>query len=79
MKIIWSAEAKYTFYKNRAYLSHHWNPETAKKFAENTIHTINLLIRNPYLGKYKMDLKCNVVLISRHISLHMKYMMIVLY
>jgi len=70
MKIIWSAEAKYTFYSNRNYLLHHWNHETAKKFIENTIHTINLLIQNPYLGKYKMDLKCNVVLISKQISLY---------
>ena len=70
MKIIWTAEAKYTFYNNKNYLLHHWNHETAKKFVENTLHTIDLLIQNPYLGKYKMDLKCNVVLISKQISLH---------
>lgn len=70
MNIIWSAEAKYTFYNNRNYLLHNWSVVTAQKFVENTLHTLNLLIKNPYLGKYKMDLKCHVVLISKHISLH---------
>lgn len=70
MKIIWTDEAKYTFYKNRNYLLHNWSYETSLKFVKNTLHTINLLIKNPQLGKYKMDLRCNVVVISKHISLH---------
>lgn len=70
MKIIWTAEAKYTFYKNRNYLLHNWSYEISLKFVENTLRTISLITQNPHLGKYKMDLKCNVVLISKHISLH---------
>jgi plasmid stabilization system protein ParE len=70
MKTIWTAEAKYTFYNNRNYLLHKWSYETSRKFVENALHTINLLIKNPNLGKYNMALKCNVVLISKHISLH---------
>jgi plasmid stabilization system protein ParE len=49
---------------------HNWNLEIAEKFVKSALHTVDLLTKNPYLGKYKTDLKCNEILISKHISLH---------
>jgi plasmid stabilization system protein ParE len=70
MQVIWSTEATNSFYNNRNYLLQNWNHQIAQHFTEKALHTINLLTKNPYLGKYKIDLKCNVILISKQISLH---------
>ncbi|WP_264535858.1 type II toxin-antitoxin system RelE/ParE family toxin [Flavobacterium sp. N1736] len=70
MKIIWSKEAKNAFYNNQGYLEQNWNSVIAQKFVAEVVHTINLIKNNPHLGKYKIDLRCNEIVISKHTSLY---------
>ncbi|MFD2942597.1 type II toxin-antitoxin system RelE/ParE family toxin [Flavobacterium notoginsengisoli] len=70
MKIIWSTNANYTFYKTRDYLIHYRNNEIAKKFANEVLKILDLISKNPSLGKFRDDLECNEILISKHTSLY---------
>jgi len=70
MKIIWSIKANYTFYAIRNYLIQYRNYEVGKKFGNEVTHVIHLLSTNPSLGKFRTDLECNEILISKYISLY---------
>jgi plasmid stabilization system protein ParE len=70
MKIIWSKKAKYNFYTIRNYLEHYWSPLIAEKFINDVLHINILLEKNPHLGKYRADLDCREILISKHITLY---------
>jgi plasmid stabilization system protein ParE len=70
MKIIWSTKAKYTFYNTQRYLEQNWNSEVAKKFVTEIVHTINSISKDPHLGKYKINLQCHEIMVSKHTSLY---------
>lgn len=70
MEIVWSKKANYTFYKTRDYLIHYRNNEIAQKFVNEVLLILNLISKNPLLGKFRNDLECNEILISRHMSLY---------
>lgn len=70
MKVVWSKQAYYTFHTTRNYLIQKWNDEIAKRFVNEVIHVIALISDNPQLGKTRKDLQCNVILISKHITLY---------
>jgi plasmid stabilization system protein ParE len=72
MKIVWSKHANYTFYNTRNYLLHYWNYQIAQKFADEVLHVIELISKNPHLGKFRFDLECNEILISKNISMYYK-------
>lgn len=70
MKIVWSARANYTFYTTRNYLIQYRNYEIAQKFTDQVLHILDLISINPHLGKFKSDLECNEIVISKYISLY---------
>jgi plasmid stabilization system protein ParE len=70
MKIIWSKKAKYSFYTIRNYLELYWSPLIAKKFINDVLHINKLLEKNPQLGKYRADLECREIVISKHVTLY---------
>ena len=70
MKIIWSKKAKYNFYNIQNYLELYWTPLTAKKFINDVVHVNGLLEKNPQLGKYRADLECREIVISKHVTLY---------
>lgn len=70
MKIIWSKKAKYSFYNIRNYLELYWSPMIAKKFIKDVLHVNKLLEKNPQLGKYRADLECREIVISKQVTLY---------
>lgn len=70
MKIVWSKNAKYTFYNIRNYLIHYRNTEIVEKFGNETVHLLQLLSQNPHLGKFRKDLECNEILVWKSTSLY---------
>ncbi|KIQ24049.1 MULTISPECIES: type II toxin-antitoxin system RelE/ParE family toxin [Flavobacterium] len=70
MEIIWSKKAKYNFDSIQNYLEHYWTPLIAKKFIKNVMHITKILENNPQLGKYRPDLECREILISKQITLY---------
>lgn len=70
MKIVWSARANYTFYTTLNYLIQYRNYEIAQKFTDQVLHILDLISINPHLGKFKPDLECNEIVISKYISLY---------
>lgn len=70
MKIVWSARANYTFYNTRNYLLQYRSNEIAQKFANEVLHILDLIAINPHLGKFRRDLECNEILISKYTSLY---------
>ena len=71
MKIVWSARANYTFYNIRNYLLQYRSNEIAQKFANEVLHILDLIAINPHLGKFRRDLECNEILISKYTSLYL--------
>ncbi|MEP6805313.1 MAG: type II toxin-antitoxin system RelE/ParE family toxin [Flavobacterium sp.] len=70
MKIVWSARANYTFYTTRNYLLQYRSNEIAQKFANEVLLILDLIAINPHLGKFRSDLECNEILISKYTSLY---------
>lgn len=70
MKIVWSAKSNYTFYSTRNYLIQYRNTEIAQKFVNEVLRIIDLISKNPHLGKFRNDLECNEILVWKHISLY---------
>ena len=70
MKIVWSKKAQYNFYSIQNYLELYWSPLTAKKFINDVLHVNSLLEKNPELGKYRIDLECREIVISKHVTLY---------
>ena len=70
MKILWSKKATYSFYNIRNYVEIYWSPLVAKKFANDVLHLNNLLEKNPQLGKYRADLECREIVISKQVTLY---------
>lgn len=70
MKIVWSKKAKYNFHTIQNYIEQYWTPLIAKKFVNDVLHIINLLEKNPQLGKYRKDLECREILISKQVTLY---------
>ena len=52
------------------YLIEYRSPEIAEKFANKVLHIINLISINPHLGKFRNDLECNEIVITKYISLY---------
>ncbi|MDR6760823.1 plasmid stabilization system protein ParE [Flavobacterium sp. 2755] len=70
MKIVWSSRATYTFYTTRNYLTQFRSNEIAQKFVKEVLHIIDLVTINPHLGKFRHDLECNEILVTKNISLY---------
>ncbi|KLT70745.1 MULTISPECIES: type II toxin-antitoxin system RelE/ParE family toxin [Flavobacterium] len=70
MKIIWSEKAKYSFHSIRNYIEICWSPLIAKKFTNDVLRVNNLLEKNPHLGKYRADLECREIVISKQVTLY---------
>lgn len=70
MKIVWSKKAQYNFYSIQNYLDLYWTPLTSKKFINDVLHINSLLEKNPELGKYRADLECREIVISKHVKLY---------
>jgi plasmid stabilization system protein ParE len=70
MKIVWSVKANYTFYTTRDYLIQYRSNEISQKFINEVLRIIDLISKNPHLGKYRTDLECNEISISKYISLY---------
>lgn len=70
MKIIWSKKAKYNFDNIQNYLEHYWSSLISKKFIKDVMHITKLLEKNPQLGKYRSDLECREIVISKQITLY---------
>jgi hypothetical protein len=51
------------------YLEHHWNPEVANHFENETVRVVNIVQRNPYIGRYDEYFRCNLILVVKQISL----------
>ena len=70
MEIVWSKKAKYNFYTIRIYLEQFWNTKVTDKFTSDVINVLNLLAKNPWLGKYNEELQCREILITKRIKLY---------
>jgi plasmid stabilization system protein ParE len=69
MEIIWTAKAKQTFYSNVSYLENYWTAEIADNFIKESLRVIEIIKKNPHIGRYDEDYQCNVILIVKQISL----------
>ncbi len=70
MEIVWSKKAKYNFYSIRNYLELYWSPLIAEKFILDVLRINKLLEKKPQIGKYRDDLECREIVISKHITLY---------
>lgn len=70
MNIVWSKKANYCFHNIRNYLEQFSNPLIAQKFIKEVMHVILLLEQNPLLGKYRKDLECREIVISKKVSMY---------
>ena len=70
MNIVWSNRANYTFYTTRNYLKQYRSNEVAQRFVNEVLRTIDLISKNPHLGKFRHDLECNEILVSKYTSLY---------
>lgn len=70
MKIIWSTRATYTFYSTRDYLIQFRGNKISQKFLNEVLRIINLITINPHLGKFRSDLECNEIVVTKNISLY---------
>ncbi|MCC9070008.1 type II toxin-antitoxin system RelE/ParE family toxin [Flavobacterium sp. F-65] len=69
MEVVWTLKAEKTYLQNCEYLLENWNLEVATKFDSEVLRVIDLISKNPYLGRYNNDFKCSIILIVKQISL----------
>lgn len=69
MEIIWTQKARFTFFDNIKYLEHYWNDAIAEDFENETLRVLDIVQKNPHIGRYDEDFGCNVILIVKQISL----------
>jgi hypothetical protein len=69
MEIVWTFEAKKTFKKNMIYLKNHWTKKEVDNFALEAFRTIEIVQKNPHIGKYSEDYGCHILVVVKQISL----------
>lgn len=69
MEIIWTQKARNTYWNNVDYLIRYWNENVVDDFENETLRTIEIILKNPTIGRYDEQLKCNIILIVKQISL----------
>ncbi len=69
MKIVWTFEAKNTFKSNMRYLKNYWSKKEVDDFALEALRTIEIIKKNPHIGKYDEDYDCRILVVVKQISL----------
>lgn len=69
MIVYWSNEALDRFDDIVEYLRLNFSEKEISKFAENTKSIVEMISRNPSIGKWSNKLQCNVFVLHRKISI----------
>ena len=69
MEIYWTHKAKITFFNNVTYLENYWNDQVAENFENETLRVLEIIEKNPHIGRYDEDFGCNIILIVKQIYL----------
>lgn len=69
MEIIWTLQAQDSFFKNYEFVQNYWGLNVASDFEFQTLRSIEIIKKNPQIGVYSEDFRCNVLVIVKQISL----------
>jgi len=69
MEVIWTEKAEKTYTKNYEYLVENWSLAIAEKFDEEVLKTIDIISKNPHLGRYNRDFDFSSILVVKQITL----------
>jgi plasmid stabilization system protein ParE len=69
MEIIWTQKARNSYWNNINYLEHYWNDDIADDFENETLRVLDIIEKNPHIGRYDEDFQCYIFLIVKQISL----------
>lgn len=69
MEIIWTVNARFSFYNNISFLENKWNEDVAMNFEIETLRVIDIIQKNPHIGRYDEDFRCNLIVVVKQISL----------
>ncbi|MGN7811204.1 type II toxin-antitoxin system RelE/ParE family toxin [Flavobacterium sp. 22076] len=69
MEVIWTEKAEKTYTKNYEYLVENWSLAIAEKFDEEVLKTIDIISKNPHLGRYNRDFDFSNILVVKQITL----------
>jgi len=72
MEVIWTQKAEKTYTKNYEYLVENWSLVIAEKFDEEVLKTIDIISKNPHLGRYNNDFDFSSILVVKQITLFYK-------
>lgn len=68
-KIIWTPEAKSSYFGIIKYLIDNWSHREVVAFSDKINNILEFISRNPQMGKWNSDLECNVLVVSPQVSL----------
>lgn len=69
MEVIWTEKAEKTYTKNYDYLVENWSLSIAEKFDEEVLKTIDIISKNPHIGRYNRDFDFSSILVVKQITL----------
>ena len=69
MEVIWTEKAEKTYTKNYEYLVENWSLAIAEKFDEEVLKTIDIIAKNPHLGRYNKNFDFSSILVVKQITL----------
>ena len=69
MEVVWTEKAERTYLKIYEYLVDNWSLVIAKKFDEEVLKVIELISKNPHLGKYNREFDFSTIIVVKQITL----------
>lgn len=69
MEVIWTEKAEKTYLKNYEYLAENWSHSVAEKFDKEVLNVIDILSKNPHIGRYNKDFDFSTITVVKQISL----------
>jgi len=69
MDVVWTEKAERTYLKIYEYLVENWSLIIAKKFDEEVRKVIDLISKNPHLGKYNREFDFSSIIVVKQITL----------
>jgi len=69
MKVVWTVKAEKTYLKNYDYLIENWSLGIAQQFDEEVLKVIDIISKNPHIGRYNKDFDFSIILVVKQVSL----------
>ena len=69
MKIVWTHQAYKSYWKNVEYLENYWNDNVADNFEFEILRVLEIIKKNPHIGRYDEGFDSNILLIIKQIYL----------